>query len=133
MVVTASDLLGQHLAGLKDANPTRCVEAIYGLGELAPYSDKVVPALAGMLAKGKNEEIRQAAAWSLGQIGVMARAALPALKAGLGDPNENVRTAFRSAVEQIEKAKDEPGWREEFKRRIAILKDLDEWKKARRK
>ena len=60
-----------------------------------------------------------------------ARSALPALKAGLGGPDANVRTAFQSAINQIEKAKPEPG--EEVKKRIAILKDLDELQKARTK
>jgi HEAT repeats len=132
-VVTASDLLREHFSGLKDTDPFRCALAADALGELAAYSDKVVPALSGMLGKGKNEYVRRLAASSLGGVGVAAKVALPALKEGLGDPDENVRAAFRSAVDQIEKAKDEPGWGEEVKKRRAILKDLDELKKARRK
>ena len=55
---------------------------------------------------------------------------MPSLKAGLGEADANIRTAFQAAVDQIEKAKPEPGWGEEVKKRFAILKDLDEWKKA---
>jgi hypothetical protein len=58
---------------------------------------------------------------------------LPALKAGLGDPDPNVVTAFKAAIDQIEKAKPEPGWEAEVKRRLSILKDLDDLKKARKK
>jgi hypothetical protein len=132
-VVTASDLLAEHFADLKDPNPIRCRMAISWLGELAPYSDRVVPALVDVLAKGKHEDVRGSAAWSLGSLGGMARVALPALKRGLGDPNKNVRTLCQSAIGQIEKARDDPGWVEELKRRRAILEDLDAWKKARGK
>jgi hypothetical protein len=57
---------------------------------------------------------------------------LPALKVGLGDPDANVRAAFRSAIAQIEKAK-EPAAGKELAKRSAILRDLDEWQEARRR
>ena len=129
-VVTASDLLEAHLKDLSGADQA---SAMYGLVKLAPYSDKVVPALTARLKMDKSEYIRRVAAYCLGSIGARAKTALPALKGGLGDPDPNIRGAFRSAIEQIEKAKDEPGWGKEFKKRLAILKDLDEWKKARSK
>jgi hypothetical protein len=132
-VLTASDLLEVHLKDLSDADPLRCGIALSGLAELAPYSDKVVPVLAARLRKGKSEYVRRVAAHCLGRVGAGARTALPALRAGLGDPDPNVRAACRSAVEQIEKVRDEPGWAAELKKRRAILKDLDEWQKARRK
>src|SRR5262249_44231733 len=59
MVVTAGDLLQSYLKDLSDADQARCVEAMYGLVELAPYSDKVVPALTGLLAKGKRVYVRR--------------------------------------------------------------------------
>jgi len=132
-VVTATDLIAEHLAGLKDADQTRCGLAISALSDLAPFSDKVVPALAGMLKKDKSAYARRIAAWSLGRIGDLAKDVLPALKEGLGDPDENVRTAFQSAVDLIEKAKADPGGEGEVKRRLTILKELDELKKARKK
>jgi hypothetical protein len=129
-VVTANDLLEAHLKTLSGADET---SALSGLVELAPYSDKVVPALTAQLQKSKGEYIRRVAAYCLANIGAGARTALPALKAGLDDPDPNVRTAFRSAMEQIEMAREEPGWGEEVKKRRAIFKDLDEWKKGRSK
>jgi hypothetical protein len=76
---------------------------------------------------------RRVAALSLAHVGTAARSALPVLKEGTGDPDKNVSAAFQAAVGQIEKARDEPGWGEGVKKQIAILKDLDEWKKARGK
>jgi HEAT repeat protein len=132
-VVTANDLLRAHLKDLAEAEQTSGGMAMSGLVELAPYSDRVVPALATMLKKGKTEYIRRVAAHCLGRIGASARPALPALKAGLEDPDRNVRSACQAAIGQIEKARPEPGWDAEVKKRQAILKDLDEWKKARGK
>jgi hypothetical protein len=127
-VVTANELIGAHLKELSDAGEAR---AMYALVELAPYSEKVVPALTGRLGKGKYEYVRLAAAHCLADVGAGARTALPALRAGLGDPEPNVRTAFRAAIDRIEKARPAPGWDEELENRRAIVKDLDEWKKAR--
>jgi HEAT repeat protein len=111
----------------------RCNIAGNNLVELAPYSDKVVPGLTALLTRSKSEYIRRVAASCLGRIGARAKTALPALKAGRADPDPNIRSAFKDAVGQIEKARDEPGWREEFEKRLAIVKDLDEWKKGRTK
>jgi len=127
-VVTTTELVEAHLKDLSGPGEAR---AMYALVELAPYSEKVVPALTAQLAKGRSEYVRQAAAHCLGDVGAVAKAALPALKTGLGDPEPNVRTAFQAAIGQIEKARAEPGWGEEVKKRLAILKDLDGWKKAR--
>src|SRR5262249_6284124 len=96
-----------------------------------PYSDRVVPALAALLDKGKGEYVCRVAASCLRLIGARAKAALPALKRGLSDPDPNVRAAFQSAIDLIEKARPEPGWAEERKKRVAIVKALDAWKKAR--
>ena len=41
--------------------------------------------------------------------------------------------AFQSAIDQIEKAKPVPGYAAEVKRRLSILKDLDDLKTARKK
>jgi hypothetical protein len=131
-VVPAGDLLEAHLKDLTGADGRNRI-AMGGVVELAPYSAKVVPALAGWLDKGKNEYDRRFAAASLGSVGAGARSALPALKAGLGDPDPNVRTAFRTAIDQIEKARPEPGWEGEIKRRLSIMKDLDELKTSGKK
>jgi hypothetical protein len=129
-VVTGGELLRAHL---KDLSGDKEMSAMYGLVELAAYSDRVVPALTARLDKGKSVHVRCAAAHCLGGAGAAARTALPALKVGLRDPDANVRGACDRAVERIERDRSEQGWAQEVKKRIAILKDLDEWKKARGK
>jgi hypothetical protein len=129
-VVTAGELLDGYLKDLSDIDETKCVEAMWGLVELAPCSNKVVPALTGMFAKDKSAYIRSVAAVYLGNICGPAKSALPALKAGLSDADQNVRSACQRATKQIEEARPEPRWGEEVQRRGAILKDLVEWKKG---
>jgi hypothetical protein len=130
-VVTAGDLLKEHLEGLKDPTLVPCFDAMGGLVELAADFDEVVPALAGVLKNAGNEQIRRVAAVCLGDISAGARGALPALKAALGDADVNVRAASQRAIEQIEKAAPEPGREGELQRRRLILDDLGELKKAR--
>src|SRR5262249_42193107 len=125
-VVGVADLLAGHLEGLKDANPNRCAQAIYGVSTLAPYSDKAIPALIGMLDKDNKEYVRRVAAGCLGRVGTAARPALPALKKGLADPDANVRQAFQEAIRQIEQAREVPGQDDEIKRKRAIAKEIDE-------
>jgi hypothetical protein len=131
-VLTASDLVAEHLEGLKDADQTRRGLAVSALSELAPFSDKVVPALADMLKKDRGEYARRIAASGLGHAGVLAKDVLPALKEGLDDPDANVRSAFRSAIDQIEQARPDPDGVKEAKKRSLILKDIDELKQARK-
>ena len=45
---------------------------------------------------------RNSATFSLGQIGPGARAALPALRAALSDPEESVRRSASTAIERLE-------------------------------
>jgi hypothetical protein len=132
-VVTPADGLESGLKGMADPDLSRCNAAADGLVQLAPHNDDVVPALAGMLGRGKGEYVRRVAAERLAAIGAGARGALPALKAGFDDPDGNVRAAFRSAAGRIESAKGEPPSDEVVKARRAINKDLDEWRKARGK
>jgi hypothetical protein len=130
-LVTVGDLMQAHLKDLSDPDQTKCGIPM-SLAELAPYSDKVVPALTTLLEKDKDKYIRRNTAWRLGAIGAAARSALPALKAGLDEPDPEVRTAFQTAIDQIEKARPEPGWEAAAKRRLAIAKDLDERPKKSR-
>jgi hypothetical protein len=129
-VISVDDLLAVGLQQLKDANPTVCSLAIQELSGLAPYSDKVVPALVKMLEKGKNDHVRRVAAACLAGVGVKARSAVGALKEGLKDPDAGIRAAFQDAIKQIESAKDRPGQAEEVKNKLAILQDINELKKA---
>jgi hypothetical protein len=131
--VTAGDLLAEHLEGLSDTDLTRCNRAGYNLTQLARYHPRVVPALADLLAKDRSEYIRRVVASCLGSIGARAKTALPSLRMGLADPDPNVRTDFQTAIDQIEKARDEPESAEVVKKRMAILKNLDELGKAGKK
>jgi hypothetical protein len=130
-LITVGDLLQAHLKGLSSPYQTRCGIPM-SLAELAPYSDKVVPALTTLL-ENKDKYCRRLTADLLRGVGAAARSALPALKAGLNEPDPEVRTAFQGAIDWIEKARPEPGWEAAAQRRLAIAKDLDELKAARRK
>jgi hypothetical protein len=129
-IITTDDLLAVHLKGLKAADATVCAMAMHDLSPQAPYSDKVVPALTGMLKEGKPEYVRLVAVGCLARIGAPARSALPALKDGLKDPSARVRQAFQTAVDQLQNAKDDAGRADEVKRRHAILKDIRDFQKA---
>jgi hypothetical protein len=129
-LVSVEELLASHFKGLKDADANVCAAAIQRLAGLAAYSDKVVPALAGMLDKGKSEYVRRVAAGCLGQLGAKARPAAAALKGGLADPDGGIRNAYQAAIQQIEQAKEEPEPEGEVRRRRAILDDIAELKKS---
>src|SRR5262245_1242854 len=128
-VVGVNDLLEAHFKDLKDTNLNVCAQAIQGLSVLAPYSDNVIPALTGLLEKDKNEYVRRVAAGCLGRVGAGARAAVPALKKGLDDPDPNIRATFKAALSQIEKAQEVPGAAGELKKNLSIVKDITELKK----
>jgi HEAT repeat protein len=116
---------------LKSPDATVRGFALHELSSLARYSDRVVPVLTRMLTKDEKEYVRRVAAVGLGDIGTGAKSAVPTLKRGLDDPDANIRNAFRSALERIENAKDQPGLLERTKRDRAILKDINELSKAR--
>ena len=127
-VVTVDDLLAVHLQGLNSANKHVASMAMQDLSRLASFSDKVVPALTGMLAKDKNEYLRRIAAGCLGHIGIAAKPAAPMLKQGLDDPDANIRATFQAALEQLENAKADPGRDERLRRERLIQKQIDEFK-----
>jgi hypothetical protein len=128
-VVSVDELLAVHLKGLQSADSNVCAMAIHDLSVLAPYSDKVVPALAGMLGKGKNEYVRRVAASCLAHLGVKARPSIAALKEGMKDADANIRKEFQSAIDRIEKASDKAGQEDEVKNRLSILKEINAFKR----
>jgi hypothetical protein len=132
-VITAGGLLEAYLKDLTGADRVKSGLAVSGLVELAPNCDQVVPAVAALLQNGQSNSVRQDAARCLGWVGAAAKAVLPALNAGLSDADLNVRNAFQTAIQQIEKAKAEPRSEAEVRKRLAILKDLEELKAARKK
>jgi hypothetical protein len=129
-ILTADDLLAMDLKGLKNPDANLCGIAMQELSGLARYSDKVVPALTEMLQKEKNEYVRRVAAGCLAHIGVKAKSAVPKLKAGLDDPDTNIRNAFQSAIDQLENVKDEPGYEKQVEKQRLILKEILEFKKT---
>lgn len=128
-VVRVEEQVAAALKGIKDANQTVCVMAMQDLTGLAAYSDKAVPELIALLGKDRHEYLRRVAAGCLGSVGVSAKPAMAALKAGLEDADANVRSAFQAALQRIEQAKEMPG--EDLKRKLLIVKDINEWKLAR--
>jgi hypothetical protein len=124
-VVSVDELLAVHLKGLQSANSTVCAMAIQDLCTLAPYSDKVVPALTGMLGKDKNEYVRRVAAACLAQIGAKARSAVAALNEAMKDSDANIRKEFQSAIDRIEKASEPPEEKDKIKDKLSILKEIN--------
>jgi hypothetical protein len=129
-VLTTDDLLAQSLKGLKDKSPTVSAMAVQDLMVLAPYSDKVVPALIAMLSADQNEYIRRVAASCLAHVGAGAKSALPALEKGLKDADPNIRHAFQSARDRIKNANVTPEPAEQVQKRRAILQEIKEFQKA---
>jgi HEAT repeat protein len=66
-------------------------------------SQDLLPALVRALSDA-DVQVRRASAGTLGDLGIEAEAALPALRASTNDPEESVRYAATDAVEAIEKA-----------------------------
>jgi hypothetical protein len=132
-LVTVDDHLAQNLKKMRDPDSYLSGIAVAELAPLAPYSDKVVPAITSMLDRGKHEWVRRAAALSLAEIGWPARAALPTLKQGLNDPDVNIRKVFQTAAEKLEKAAARPGDAEVLQRKLAIAQDIRELKRSREK
>src|SRR5262249_38946922 len=116
---SVDDLIQIHWKRLKDADSTTRGMAIQELTILAPYSDKIVPAMTAMLDKKENEWVRRVAAGCLGRVGAQANAAIPSLQAGLGDADANIRNAFQAALDQIANARPVPD--KEMGKKRAIL------------
>jgi hypothetical protein len=127
-VINLDDLLVVHLKGLNETDSTRRGMAVQGLSSLLSYSDKVVPAVAEILKEDGNAWVRSCAAAALRSAGVKAKSAMPVLKDALKDSDAYVRDACKTAIEQIENAKDQSGNAEGTKR-LSILKEINEFQK----
>jgi hypothetical protein len=125
------DLVERRTKGLSDPDTTRRALNVNALAALAPFDPDVVPKLVKLLDATNHEYVRRMAAYALGAAGGLAKSALPALKAGTDDPDKNVADAFKTAVEQIENAKELPA--ETVATTKAVLGDIREWKKGREK
>jgi hypothetical protein len=118
-VLQMSDLLDRCHKHLKSANAMTRGHAIGELERLADYMD-IVPDLVGVLGGDKHEYVRRYAANALYRLGKRGTPALPLLKAGLKDPDVNVRNTFDQAVKQIEGAGDAKPARDPVKVRAAL-------------
>ncbi len=105
-VLELRDLVGRYLAGLKNEDHDVRGYAAYLLGTMDPYVEEIILPLVEML-KDENGYVRRCAANALGGIGARGLVALPTLRQGLQDENENVRQAFREAIAKIEGAEGE--------------------------
>jgi hypothetical protein len=128
-VLEVSDLLARYRGGLKGEDGTARGYAAGGLGGLAPYAD-VVPDLVAVLKGDRHEYARRSAAGALARLGRKAAPALPVLKAGLSDPDVNVRSAYEYAVKQIEGAKEEKPDEGQARRQRALLEGISAFRKA---
>jgi hypothetical protein len=127
-VLEVKDLLKRHRDAVKGEDANDRGHAAGGLGGLAAYAD-VVPELVAVLKEDKHEYVRRCAAGALSRLGKKAAPALPILKAGLDDPDVNIRNAFDYAVKQIEGAKEETPDEERAKRQATILDGISKFRK----
>jgi HEAT repeat protein len=72
--------------------------------ELAEAGPKAAPAVNDLIPilKDPDPVIRRLAIYALGQIGPAAKAAIPALKEGMGDTDRNILTATVNALRDIQ-------------------------------
>jgi hypothetical protein len=130
-VVDGDDLAARNLRELRNPDRQQRSFAVQELGGLADTSAKVVPALAEVLTKDKDEHVRRCAAAGLAWVGPKARPALAALKAGLDDADAYVRDACRRAVDAVAKAQDGPANNQEAQRQESVREAIRKFKNAR--
>src|SRR5579883_1729230 len=128
-VLEVKDLVARHRGRLRSGDGTARGYAASALGDLANYTD-VVPDLIAVLKEDKHEYARRSAAGALSQLGKRAAMALPLLKAGLSDPDVNVRNAFVYAIKQIEDAKEVKRDEEQAARQKGLLEGISAYRRA---
>jgi hypothetical protein len=101
------------------------------LASLEPDRKKAVEGLLKVLREDSNEYVRRYVAGTLGHEGWAARPALPQMRKFVDDPDGNVKNAFRQAVADIEKARENPGSEEQARIAAAIRQDIVAFLKAR--
>jgi HEAT repeat protein len=119
-LLCSKDLRDRYLEGLKSGSGEIRGHAVGGLGELARFTDDVIPTILDALKSDKHEYVRRYAASTLAALGKRSATALPTLKAGLQDPDVNIRNAFQAAIDMIENPKEEQPSPEQLKQRQAL-------------
>jgi hypothetical protein len=130
-VIGPDDLVSRCLKGLQSKDTVIRGVAATQLAGLEPDRKKAVAGLVKVLKEDKNEYVRRSVAGALFREGWLARSALPELRKLADDPDVNVKNAVRQAVEAIEKAKEEPGWKEQARLAAAVRKDIAAFLKER--
>jgi hypothetical protein len=118
---------GRYMDGLKSESYDIRGHALGGLGEQARFTDQVIPILVETLKSDSHEYVRRSAASALARLGKRSTAALPTLKAGLNDPDVNIRNSFETAIDWIEHPKDEQPTAEQLKEREALAAEIDKF------
>ncbi len=103
-VVDVEELQGRARRSLKSTESEVRGYAVMCLGHGAPTSEAILPDLLDLLKNERNEYVLRCAASILVSLGSGSRPALPAMKEHLNDPDENVRNAFKQAIETVEAA-----------------------------
>jgi HEAT repeat protein len=110
--------------GLKSDSGEIRGHAVGGLSELARFTDDVIPILLDNLKSDKHEYVGRYAASALATLGNRSATALPTLKAGLKDPDVNIRNAFQAAIDLIENPKEEQPSPEQLKQQQALNDEI---------
>ena len=126
-IVSPKELRGRYVEGLKSESGDIRGHALGGLGEQARFTDQVIPILVDALKNDKHEYVRRSGASALARLGKRSTAALPILKAGLNDPDVNIRNSFETAIDWIEHPKDEQPSAEQIKARETIAREIDKF------
>ena len=83
---------------LKDCDPGLDITVVTALGDLGLEPDVVVPELSSGL---EVPSIRIGSACALGNFGILARPAIPALLRVLNDPDQHMRLVVTNALRKI--------------------------------
>jgi HEAT repeat protein len=86
---------------LKEQDAARRLHAVKGLAEARSDQAAAVAALADTVTSDQDAFVRRAAATALGNLGLEARSAEPALLAALNDRSGPVRKAAAEALKKV--------------------------------
>jgi hypothetical protein len=126
-VVRIKEQVDKGLEALKSADRNVRAFAVWDLSPLAPYSERVVPALADVVKNDQDKDNRRIAAERLAIAAVHAKSAVAVLKKGLEDSDKTVRDACHNTLEVIDRVQVTPEQEEQTRRERAIAKEIDEF------
>lgn len=94
----AVEVLPTLLANVADPDREIRAVAVYAIGYVKQDADTVIPVLVRALLDDESPFVRRNAAMALDQYGSLAKAAVPALKKALDDPDAETRDAAKNAL-----------------------------------